>query len=85
MSITLSPPSLALSLKILPISKLSIRGTVSSNLIYCSLSLMPPLLASARHAVLITFILSISKVIPSCFYYIKKGLVYIIIAALFGH
>ena len=81
-SVTLSPPSLALSLKILPISKLSTRGTVSSYLIYCHPSLIPPSVASARHTILITLILSISKVMPSYSCYIKKGLVYIIIVAL---
>ena len=44
---------------------------------------MPPTRSSAsRHYnKLITLILSISKVMPSCSYYIKKGLVYIIITA----
>ena len=81
-SVILSPPSLALFLKILPISRLSIRGIVSSGPICFSLSLMPPLLASVCHAVLVTLILFISEVMPSCSCYIKKGLVYIIIVAL---
>ena len=80
-SVTLSPPSLALSLKILPISRLSIKGIVSSYLICCHPSLMPPSIASIYHAILVTLILSINKVMPSYFYYIKKGLIYIIIAA----
>ena len=84
-SITLSPPSLTLSLKILPISRLSIRGTVSFYLIYCYPSLMPPSIASIYCTILITLILSISKVMLSCFYYIKKGLVYITIIALSSH
>ena len=42
---------------------------------------MPPSVASVRHAVLIALILSISEVMPSCSYYIKKGLVYITITA----
>ena len=81
-SITLSPPSLSLTLKILPASRSSIRGAVSPNLIYYSLSLIPPLLASIHYTTLITLILSISKIMPSYSYYIKKGLVCIIITAL---
>ncbi len=41
-SVTLFPPSLALSSKILPISRLSTRGTVSSSLICCLPLLIPP-------------------------------------------
>ena len=81
-SITLSPPSLALSLNILPISRLSIRGAVSSNSICHSLSLIPPLLAFIYYTILIALILSINKMMPSCSYCIKKGLVCIIITAL---
>ena len=81
MSIALSSPSLALSLKILLISRLSIRGIVFSYLIYCHPSLIPPSIASIYYAILIALILSISKVIPSYSYYIKKGLIYIIITA----
>ncbi len=40
---------------------------------------MPPSIASVHYAVLITLILSISKVIPSYSCYVKKGLVYITI------
>ena len=83
-SITLSPPSLSLTLKILLASRSPIKGTVSSNLIYYSLSLMPPSLTSVYYAALVAFILSVSEVMPSCSYYIKKGLVYIIIISLFG-
>jgi len=83
-SITLSPPSLALSLKILPISRSSTRGVVSSTLICCHPSLMPLLLASIYYAVLITFILSISEIMPSCSCCVEKGLVYIAITALSG-
>ena len=83
-SIILSPPSLSLTLKILLTSRLFIRGTVSSSLIYCHLSLMPPSVVSIYCTALITLIFSISKVIPSYFCYIKKGLIYIIIAALSG-
>ena len=84
-SITLSSPSLALSLKILPISKLSTRGAVSFNLICCYFSLIPPSVASVHYAVLIIFILSVSEVIPSCSYCVKKGLVYIVITSPFNY
>jgi len=83
-SVTLSPSSLALSSKILPISRLSTKGTVSSSLICCSPFLMPPLLASMRRAAFVVLILSISEVMPFCSHCIKKGLVCITIAALFG-
>ena len=83
-SITLSPSSLSSTLKISSLSRSSIRGIVSSNLIWCSLSLMPPLLASIYYTVLIALILSISKVIPSYSYCIKKGLVCVTIIALSG-
>ena len=81
-SIILSSPSLALSLKILPISRSSTKGIESSDLIYCHLSLMPPSIASMCYTALIALILSINKIIPSCFYCVKKGLVCIIIVAL---
>ena len=84
-SITLSSPSLSLFLKILSISRLFIRGIVSSYLIYCYPSLIPPSVTSIHYATLITLILSISKVMPSCSYYIKKGLVYIIIVSPSSH
>ena len=47
---------------------------------------MPPIRSSAsrRYNKLITLIISISKVMPFYSYYIKKGLVYIIIAAPFS-
>jgi len=84
-SITLSPPSLALSLKILFISRSSIRGIVSSYLIYCYPSLIPPSIASIYYAALVSLILSISVVMPSCSCYIEKGLVCVVIAALSSH
>ena len=40
---------------------------------------------SRRYNKLITLILSISKVMPSCSYCTKKGLIYIAIAAPSGH
>ena len=83
-SVTLSPPSLALSLKILPIFRLSTRGIVSFYLICCYPSLMPPSIASVHCITLITFILSTGKVIPSCSCYIEKGLVCVTITALSG-
>ena len=84
-SVILSPSPLALSLKILPISRLSIRGTVFSYLICCHPSLMPPSIASIHYTALIALILSINKIIPSCFYCVKKGLVCVIIMSLSGY
>ena len=81
MSIILSPSSLFLTLKILLASRSSIKGIVSSYLIYYYPSLIPPSIASVCYTVLIALIFSISKVIPSCSHYIKKGLVYIAIAS----
>ena len=83
-SIILSPPSLFLTLKIFLASRLFIRGVVFSYLIYYCLSLMPPSVASVYCTALVALILSISKVMPSCSCYIKKGLVYITITALSG-
>ena len=86
-SVTLSPPSLALSSKILPISRLPTKGIVSSVLICCLLLLMPPIRSSAsiHYAALVALILSIGEIIPSCSYYVKKGLVCIIITAPSSH
>jgi len=42
---------------------------------------MSPSIASVRRTILITLILLVSKVMPSYSYYIKKGLIYITIAA----
>ena len=58
---------------------------MSFNLIYYYFSLMPPSIASIYCTALVTLILSISEVMPSCSYYIKKGLVYIAIVALSSH
>ncbi len=85
MSIILSPPSLFLTLKILSASRSSIRGIMFFYLIYYYPSLIPPSVASIHRVILIALILSISKVMPSCSYYIKKGLVYIAIVALSSH
>ena len=84
-SIILSPLSLTSSLKILPISRLSTRGIVFSSLICYPLLLMPPSIAFIRRAVLVALILLVSKVIPSCSYYIKKGLICVIITAPSSH
>ena len=54
---------------------------MSSYLIYYYPSLIPPSVASIYYTTLITLILSINKVMPSYSYYIKKGLVYIVIIA----
>ena len=40
---------------------------------------------SACYSKLVAIILSFSKIIPACSCYIKKGLVYIIIIALFSY
>ena len=80
-SIILSLPSLTLSLKILPIPRLSIRGIVFFYLIYYYPSLMPPSIASIYYTALVALILSIGEVMPSCSYYVEKGLVCVIIAA----
>ena len=74
-----------MTLKILLASRLSIKGVVSSYLIYCYPSLMPPSIASICYTVLIALILSIGKIMPFYSYYVKKGLVYIIIIALSSH
>ena len=58
---------------------------MSSDLIYCYPSLMPPSIATIYYAILVALILSIGEVIPSYSCYVKKGLVYIVIMALSGH
>ena len=80
-SITLSPSLLSLSLKISYISKSLIRGIVLSYLIQYLLLLMPPVRSttSRRHNKLMSLILFISEVMPSYFYCVKKGLLYVII------
>ena len=67
------------------IPKSSTKGTVSFYLIYYYPSLIPPSIASIYYAILITFILFISKVMPSYSYCIKKGLIYITIIVLFSY
>ena len=84
MSITLSLPSLSLTLKILLASRSSIKGAVFSYSICYWLSLMPPSIASIYCAVLVALILSVSKIMPFCSYCVKKGLVCVTITALSG-
>jgi len=86
-SITLAPSSLSSSLKTSIISKLLIKDTVLPSLFasICIKWLIIPLQQSLpqaqRRVCVVAIILSLSKVIPSYSYYIKKGLVYIAIAA----
>ena len=58
---------------------------MSSYLIYCHPSLIPPSIASIYYTALIAFILSINKVMPSYSYCVKKGLVCIANTALSSH
>ena len=83
-SVILSPPSLFSTLKIPLVSRSFIRGVVSFDSICRPLFLMPPSLASIYYIALVALILSVSKVMPSCSRYIKKGLVYVVIIALSG-
>ena len=85
--VTLSPSLLSLSLKISYISKSLIRGVVLSCLIQFLLLFISPIrsTASRRHNKLILLILSISKVMPSYSYYIKKRLLCIVIASPFSY
>jgi hypothetical protein len=88
-SVTLTPFSLALSLKILSISKSLIRGVLCPNLTYWLLFLMPPIRSLifkylARRSKLVAVIFLFSEIMPSCSCYMEKGLVYIVIAALFS-
>ena len=82
-SVTLSPSLLSSSLKISCISKSLIRGVVSSYLIQYLLLLIPLVRCTAfkHYNKLILLILSISKVMPSYSYCIKRGLLYITIAS----
>ena len=82
--VTLSPSLLSLSLKISCISKSLIRGIVLSCLIQYLLLLMPPVrsTASRRCNKLILLVLFINKIMLSYSYYIKKGLLYIMIISL---
>jgi hypothetical protein len=88
-SITLAFFSSALSLKILSISKSLIRGMLCPNLIYWLLFLILPIRSLAfeylaHRSKLIAVIFLFSEIMPSYSHYTEKGLVYIIIMALFG-
>jgi len=90
-SITLTSSFLSLSLKTSIISKLLIKGTVLSFLftsIYTKWFIMPKyplLLQSQQYTKTVMFILLSSKVILLCSCCVKKGLVYITIAAPSGY
>jgi len=87
-SITPTSSSLSLSLKTSVISRLLIRGAVLPSLfaLVCAkwlIILKHPLLLQAQwHTHTVAFILSSSKVILLCSCCAKKGLVYVMIAAL---
>ena len=88
-SVTLAPSLLVLSLKVQFILKSKIRGILLSELIWQLISLIPPIrsLASKRatyYFKLMAVILLLGEIIPTYFYYMEKGLVYIIIIALFS-
>jgi hypothetical protein len=88
-SVILAPSSLALSLKILSISKSLIRGVLCPNLIYWLLFLIPPVrsLVSkylAYRSKLVVVIFLFSKIMPSCSRCTEKGLVYVAITAPFS-
>jgi len=89
--ITLTSSSLPLSLKTSIISKLPIKGAILSSLFtfirakWLIILLQWLLPQAQRYTYIIAVILSLSKVIPLCSYCIKKGLVYIAIAAPSSH
>jgi len=86
-SITLPPLSPSLSLKTSCISKLLIRGVVFLNLFWWSSFLIMPLIRSSASDYcnwLITTILSLGKVMPSCSCCVEKVLVCVTIAFLTG-
>ena len=86
-SITLFPLSLFLSLKTSCISKLLIRGVVFSNSIWWfSFLIISPIRSFVfnQYNRLVTVILLLSKVMPSCSCCVEKVLVCVVIAALTG-
>ena len=86
-SITLSPLFLFSSLKTFCISKLLIRGVVFPDLIWWSFSLIMPSIRSSvfnQHNRLVTVILLLSEVMPSCSCCEEKKLVCVAIVALTG-
>ena len=85
-SVTLTPSSLVLFLKVQSILKSIIRGILLSELFYWPISLMPPVRSSASkyRSKLVSLILSLSEIMPSCSYCVEKRLSYIIILAPFS-
>ena len=86
-SVTLAPFSLVLFLKICSILKSLIRGVLLSKLIWWPISLMPSIRSLvfkrlARRFKLVAVILLLGEIMPTCFYYAEKGLLYITIVAL---
>ena len=80
-SVTLTPSSLASSLKVQSTLKFVIRGVLLPKLIWWPMSLIPLIRfsASERRTYIVAMILLLSKIMPTCSYCILKGLVYIII------
>jgi len=84
-SITLPPCFPSLSLKTSCISKSLIRSVVFPDSFWWSLFLIMPLIrssASDHYNWLITTILSLSKVMPSCSHCVEKALMCVVIASL---
>ena len=82
-SVTPSPSSSSSSSKILPISKLLIRGVAFPDLIWWPVFLMPPTrsTASSRRLALVLTIFSLGEIMPSCSRCSEKGLLYVAIAS----
>ena len=88
-SVTLAPFFLALFLKIHSILKFLIRGVLLPKLIRWLISLIPLIRSSvfkrlAYYFKLVAIILLLSEIMPAYLHYTKKGLVCIIIIALFS-
>ena len=88
-SVTLVPSFLTLFLKVQFILKSIIRGVLLPKLFWWPMSLIPSVrsLASkctAYYFKLVAVILLLDEIIPTCSYYMEKGLVYIAIIALLG-
>jgi hypothetical protein len=83
--ITLAFSFPALSLKILSISKFSIKGVLYPNLIYQLLFLILFIkFTASKHYTLLTILISLNgEIISSYFCYAKKGLVYIALTSPF--
>jgi hypothetical protein len=82
--VTLALPSLALSLKILPVFKSLIKDILYPNLIYEFLFLILLIKSTAfKRCVLFTISISLNReIISPCSRCVKKGLVYIILISL---